>query len=166
MREREVLLVRHARAGDRASWTRPDDLRPLTASGRRQAEALVELFADRPLARLGSSPFVRCVQTLEPLAAARGLAIETFEELSDGMPPDPIEELVLSWGADGPSAICMHGEALRALMNDLLDRQVHLRGNLVAFGMGATWILGVEDGSIVSARYLPPPPDRGRSVAS
>src|SRR5262249_55413614 len=63
-----VYLVRHAKAGSREQWRADDDLRPLTTKGWRQAEGLVEAFADRPLASILSSPAVRCVQTVEPLA--------------------------------------------------------------------------------------------------
>jgi 8-oxo-dGTP diphosphatase len=38
-----VLLVRHAKAGDREKWEAPDDLRPLTAKG--EAQALVDVLA-------------------------------------------------------------------------------------------------------------------------
>ena len=34
-----VLLVRHARAGDRSEWEGDDRLRPLDKKGRRQAKA-------------------------------------------------------------------------------------------------------------------------------
>ena len=64
-----VLLVRHARAGDREKWEGDDRLRPLDRKGRRQAEGLVELLAEYPIERLLSSQYLRCIQTFEPLAA-------------------------------------------------------------------------------------------------
>ena len=63
-----IYLVRHAKAGHRERWTDDDEVRPLTKKGWRQAKALVELFDTQPFARLVSSRYVRCVQTLEPLA--------------------------------------------------------------------------------------------------
>ena len=36
----ELYLVRHADAGDPLAWTRPDEERPLSAKGHRQAERI------------------------------------------------------------------------------------------------------------------------------
>jgi len=78
-----MLLVRHARAGDASEWEGDDRLRPLDERGRRQAEALVKTLSAHPAARVLSSPYRRCVQTMEPLAEARGLEVELREELGD-----------------------------------------------------------------------------------
>ena len=66
-------MIRHARAGERSEWEGDDRLRPLDERGRRQAEALVDALAAFPITRIFSSPYDRCVQTVEPLAAQRGL---------------------------------------------------------------------------------------------
>ena len=78
-----ILLVRHASAGDRDEWEGDDRLRPLDERGRRQANQLVELLEQYEITRLLSSPFLRCIQTVEPLAQARGFDIEIRDELSD-----------------------------------------------------------------------------------
>ena len=60
-----VWLVRHAKAKNRLEWEAPDELRPLTRRGRREADAIAaRLAAEDPAPeRLVSSPFLRCVQT-------------------------------------------------------------------------------------------------------
>src|SRR3954469_967625 len=63
-----LLLVRHAKAGNRKSWDGVDRLRPLTDAGWAQGTALLDLLGESRPVRLLSSPYVRCVQTLEPLA--------------------------------------------------------------------------------------------------
>ena len=63
-----LYLVRHAKAGQRDRWDGPDHLRPLTRAGRAQAQALAAWLANEPISRLLSSPYVRCIQTLEPLS--------------------------------------------------------------------------------------------------
>jgi 8-oxo-dGTP diphosphatase len=78
-----VLLIRHASAGDRYEWEGADRLRPLDERGRRQANQLVELLEQYKITRLLSSPFLRCIQTVEPLAQARGFDIEIRDELSE-----------------------------------------------------------------------------------
>lgn len=78
-----ILLVRHASAGDRYEWEGDDHLRPLDERGRRQADELTELLVEYEVTRLLSSPSLRCIQTVEPFAQARGLDIEIRDELSE-----------------------------------------------------------------------------------
>lgn len=78
-----VLLIRHASAGDRYAWEGDDRLRPLDERGLRQAHQLIELLEQYEITRLLSSPFLRCIQTVEPLAQARGFGIEIRNELSE-----------------------------------------------------------------------------------
>jgi 8-oxo-dGTP diphosphatase len=79
----QVHLIRHAKAKNRTEWAEPDELRPLTKRGRREAIAIAERLESDPPGRLVSSPFVRCVQTFEPLAVTLGLPIETTELLAE-----------------------------------------------------------------------------------
>ena len=152
-----TYLIRHAKAGSRSAWPEPDELRPISRSGRRQAKRLIERFTGMPVRRLFSSPFHRCIQTLEPLAEARGLEIELAAELAEGAPPAAAEALILAAAADGPAAFSTHGDVQAGVVQDLLDRGVRLEGELVAFRKGGTWILEVLGGKIAAARYLSPP---------
>jgi broad specificity phosphatase PhoE len=103
-----VLLIRHASAGDRNAWQGDDRRRPLDKKGRKQAQRLVEALADHEIDRVLSSPYDRCVQTVEPLARARGLEIELREELSDEQQLDAGVELVRSLRGEN-AAIGVHG---------------------------------------------------------
>jgi phosphohistidine phosphatase SixA len=78
-----MLVIRHASAGDRHEWEADDGLRPLDAKGLAQAARLVELLDGFEISRVLSSPTVRCLQTVEPLARARGLEIEVRDELAE-----------------------------------------------------------------------------------
>ena len=64
---------------------------------------------------------------------------------------------VLEAEREGPTAICVHGDALRALLDDLIERGITRRVKQ-ASKKGATWVLEVRDGAIVSARHVPAPP--------
>ena len=64
----KLYLVRHAKAGERRLWEDDDIDRPMSAKGWKQAELLGERLAALDVGTLLSSPYVRCVQTLEPLA--------------------------------------------------------------------------------------------------
>lgn len=78
-----MLIVRHASAGERDDWEGDDRLRPLDTRGFAQAARLVELLDGHEILRVLSSPARRCVQTVEPLAHARGLDVEVREELAE-----------------------------------------------------------------------------------
>ncbi len=151
-----VYLVRHAKAKRRASWTKLDRLRPLTKVGRSQAKALQTLFEGQPFSRLLSSPYLRCVQTLEPLAQTRGLPIESVDELGEGAPVDRALALIMSTAADGPAALCTHGDVMQLAVEALVEAGVPIDGPL-EFKKGATWTLEIDGGAVTGARYLPPP---------
>ena len=79
-----AYVVRHAKAGDRSDWTGDDRMRPLTKSGRRQAEALADMLDREPIDKILSSGYLRCMQTLEALGTRRKLPVEPVEELEEG----------------------------------------------------------------------------------
>ena len=103
-----LLVIRHGWAGNSSEWEGDDRLRPLDKRGRRQAEALVESLAQFPFARILSSPYDRCAQTVEPLAAARGLPIESREELGEDRQAREGAALARSLVGEDV-AICVHG---------------------------------------------------------
>ena len=103
-----LLLIRHASAGDRDEWVGDDRPRPLDARGREQASRLRELLDDYEITRVLSSPAVRCVQTVEPLARSRGLDIEVRDELSEEQQGDAGAKLVRALIGE-QAAVSVHG---------------------------------------------------------
>jgi 8-oxo-dGTP diphosphatase len=158
--DRPIYLVRHAKAGDRDAWTEDDRLRPLTKKGRIQAEGLVGLLADREIDRILSSPSVRCVQTVRPLALARGLAIEEVDALAEGTPAREAIELLRSTG--GGVVACSHGDVIPAVVTSLERRGLE-QADPPGWKKGSTWILERDGGLFTTARYLPPPGPSGSS---
>ena len=154
-----VYLIRHAKAKNRVKWKQSDQLRPLTKAGFEEAKALPALYEGQPFTRLLTSPYVRCVQTLEPLAQALDLPLELAEELGEGAPVGEALELMLSLAHDGPAAVCTHADVMMDAVEELIAAGVRLDGPL-EFKKAATWILEVEDRMFTSGRYLPPPDDR------
>jgi 8-oxo-dGTP diphosphatase len=150
-----ILLVRHARAGSRHTWDGDDVARPLTKPGRRQAEALVPLLEPYPLARIVSSPYRRCVQTVRPLAAARRLEVAESPVLAEGAPVAEVLRLAAEV-APGGAALCSHGDVMAEVLAHLVETRV-LNSSEVAFEKGSTWLLDLEGGRVQRAVYLPAP---------
>lgn len=150
-----LYLVRHAKAGSRRDWGGPDDLRPLSKKGRHQAEALVRLLFDKRVERVLSSPFLRCVETVQPLADELGLRVERVEALAEGAKANKV--LVLLRGLDTDAVLCTHGDVIPKIL-DALAREdgVHLPPEY-PYAKGSTWDLHGKDGRYMKARYIAPP---------
>ncbi|MGZ8585914.1 MAG: NUDIX hydrolase [Actinomycetota bacterium] len=151
-----VYLVRHAKAGTRQAWSRPDGERPITRRGRKQAGRLVERFRGLEVARVVSSQLVRCVQTVEPLARSRGLEVETAADLAEGVDVERTIAFVLDLD-NRPIVLCGHGREIEVLVRAFGAAGADVEGS---FGLakGSVWVLERRDGHVLSARYLPAPP--------
>ncbi|HJU57528.1 MAG TPA: NUDIX hydrolase [Actinomycetota bacterium] len=150
-----VYIVRHGKAGTRGRWEGPDEERPLTRRGRRQARRLVERFQGLDVERILSSPFVRCVQTVAPLGEARGLGVETIPELAEGTGLDDAVALLGSLD-HRPTVMCGHGSEIQDLVERLEASGATVEGGR-GIAKGSVWVLEREGRRVVSARYLPAP---------
>jgi 8-oxo-dGTP diphosphatase len=149
-----LLVVRHADAGDKRGWKGPDLLRPLSAAGNRQAEGLVVRLEDYPIERILSSPSLRCVQTVRPLAADRFLEIEPLAAL--GVGAGPVEVLEVFWDlALRNTVLCTHGETIGRLMEQLAADGLTVTDPL-DWPKGSTWLLQRTDRRQVLGRLLAP----------
>jgi 8-oxo-(d)GTP phosphatase len=102
------LVIRHASAGDSAAWEGDDRLRPLDARGLAQTSRLVELLEGNAISLILSSPALRCLQTVEPLARSRGLEIDVREELAEERQQSDGAQLVLALRRED-AAVSVHG---------------------------------------------------------
>ncbi|HEY7259598.1 MAG TPA: histidine phosphatase family protein [Gaiellales bacterium] len=137
------MLVRHATAGDRATWRDDDRLRPLDDRGRRQAAALPTALSELPIGRILTSPYVRCVQTVEPLAAALDLEIEEAAVLAEGSARAEVLPLLANVAAG--TALCSHGDVCHELVGPLRTPK------------GSAWVLDVGARGVVPVRHIPAP---------
>ena len=152
---RTFYVVRHAKAGSRSHWTGDDRKRPLSKKGFQQAENLVGLLKDLPVSATFSSPYLRCVQTVEPLAKARRLTIKQTDSLAEGHGLNGLDEFLTDPKLDH-AVLSTHGDIVWELVEELVSRHV-IRAGDGGFDKGSTWILRVQDGVPVKARYLPAP---------
>lgn len=146
---RPLVIVRHASAGRRSEWEGDDAERPLDERGRAQADDLAPVLSGYGVERVVSGAVVRCMQTVAPLAAASGLAVEPeplFTETGFAADPEAAVARLRSLAA-GPDAVvvCTQRKALPGLLRGLSDAfAADLEG--VRLRKGAFCVLHLVDG--------------------
>lgn len=119
-----LFLVRHVKAGDRGRWHGPDDERPISKAGQRQADALADRLAGEGITTVVGSPSQRCMQTLEPLARRLDLKVEQDDRLSEGSSIE--QSLAVTRDAPDGSVLCSHGDVIPDLIAALVRRGMEL----------------------------------------
>lgn len=154
-----LYLVRHASAGVAQRDREDDHLRPLDDKGRAQARAIAERLSDLGITGLHSSPYLRCVQTLEPLADLLGLPIAVHAELgelSSGNPERPwgaIEAMELCASLAEGSVVCSHGDVIPAVIEALMRRGMEVSGP-IGFRKASIWVIRRSpEGDCVTATW-------------
>lgn len=108
-----LIVLRHAKALDPLTYRLPDQTRPLAPQGLRQAEHIVASLAAWRPTKIISSSSVRCVQTVEPFAAAHDRKIMTTDDLSQHAFRGASQEIT-----------------------DIVDRRLHKRKNAILCSHG------------------------------
>ena len=156
-----LTLVRHAVAGHKRDWTGPDRERPLDERGRQQALGLAPLLAAYDVERIVSSPALRCVQTVQPLADLVGLEVETWSGLGTDGTASGIVTSCFAHPAFDDAVLCTHGELLQPLLQlegiHRAARRRHLTRSAL-LTKGTAWRLHVDDaGQVTKLVHLVPP---------
>jgi len=174
-----VFLVRHAQAIPRGDWDSADLDRPLSRKGLRQAPAIAESLKariDGDTVKLVSSPAMRCVQTIQPLADTLGLDVETdgrlveIDHVEESLRPPPgqrldwlgaraidvLSEQVTAMGAKGNVVVCTHGEVLPPTLERLCPDDAALFSG-TRNEKGGFWMLRLKNGRCSNSEYVPAP---------
>jgi 8-oxo-dGTP diphosphatase len=148
----QFILLRHARAGSKLRDRARDFERRLDPKGREVALRLPETIAVYPRPELIlSSPFRRCVQTVEPLARALGMHVVEDERFTPNRSAKAVREAF----GDSPanSVVCTHGEVITMLFD-----------GTVKCAKGAFWIVERRKGTFIPTLYVEAPAARQQSV--
>jgi phosphohistidine phosphatase SixA/ADP-ribose pyrophosphatase YjhB (NUDIX family) len=148
-----IALVRHAKAGSRSQWDGPDAERPLSGTGREQAQQLAGLLALFGPDRIVSVPVRRCRDTVAPLAEKLSLPIADEPLLGeDGYWQDPaagLARLRKLAAQPGVTVVCSQGGVIPHLVGTLATG-AHLPGvdpDDVPARKGSTWLLTFRPGA-------------------
>ncbi|MFO0935495.1 MAG: phosphoglycerate mutase family protein [Gemmataceae bacterium] len=144
----KLILVRHAEAepvGEGGAATDYD--RALTELGQKQADALTQAIAKLklPLGLVLTSPYVRALQTAEPLAAI----------LTPGTPPQKEDHLRLEE---------MKPRKLAKVIAELGQTVVYVVGHMPDLGRFAGWLLGCGTTTILFEKSAAALITTGKSV--
>jgi 8-oxo-(d)GTP phosphatase len=153
-----MLLVRHGHAGTKEGWAGEDRLRPLDARGRRQAKHLVGIIVPMKPTRLISSPYTRCLQTMELMATKTDLVVVEDPALTPNAGRHAIglvRALSLSepWG---PVVLCTHGEVIGDVLAVVASEDGVRLSRRPPGLKGCVWVLDFHAGKVATARYITP----------
>ena len=149
-----IFIVRHAHAGNRSAWSGPDHKRPISPKGIKQTRELTRYLVKKGATQIFTSPYLRCVQTMAPLAHALNTHYIDLPELAEGAPPEGAAALVRT-AKDG-TVICSHGDVLAGLVGHLAAHGAPINSKL-NIEKGGIWRLKLDDdGRIVKAKYRRP----------
>jgi 8-oxo-dGTP diphosphatase len=149
-----IYLVRHAKAGERRVWEGDDTERPLSKVGWKQSEAIAKRLAAKGATTLSSSPYVRCVQTLEPLAERLGAEILIDPRLAEAEPFEPVLELLAELRSG--AVLCSHGDIIPETIQALVRRGMEVQSP-PDWRKGSIWVLKRKGDRITRGKVWPPP---------
>lgn len=155
--KRVLVLVRHAHRDKPAPLGRAAD-NGLSKKGMAQAKAIAKKYReefDGKKARLISSPKVRCVETLEPIAKKlkreiqrEPALLEQAEGESDSSYHKRIQDFFSKWekGEEKLTMLCGHGDLFGPALEHLVGCPIDLKKG--------GWILVENDGKETRLREL------------
>jgi broad specificity phosphatase PhoE len=161
-----IELVRHAEARSRDEWVgKPDRDRPLSDLGQAQSKAIAATLGATRIVALYSSPFLRCVQTLEPLGGSLGLPVSHDDALGEDRSLDRsalgaraivFVDRVVRQHAGRRLVACSHGDVIPALMAVLAGRDGFELAD-VELDKGAWLSLRFDGHRCVAVTHVPVP---------
>ena len=150
-----IYVVRHAKAGSRSAWTEDDRIRPLSENGWEQAKALGQLLVRLSPSVLLSSPYLRCIQTLEPLSELCGLPVVVEPRIEEDSPLE--KSLAALEDAPENAVLCSHGDVIPDVVNGLFRRGMDMTEAPRSLKKASLFVLHRENGVFVRAEYWDPP---------
>lgn len=155
-----LILLRHAKALKRQLWDGDDGDRPLEHVGQIQAARIPAFYAAYGIEKIYSSDAIRCVQTIEPMAAEYGLTPIYSSEISEfGFEKDQEKALdyAVSVMAEGKASVmCSHNPVLPKLVKKLIGKKNFKRLS-AELKPGDSFVLHHREGEVIAVDWTPAP---------
>lgn len=152
-----LIILRHAKALERGDWDEIDSKRTLDEKGLLQAESLIAHLAPFAINEIYSSNYLRCVQTVTPLAAARKLRVTEIpnlnEEIFDLEPERSISFANAVKQDEKNILICSHNPVIPTMLRGILNTKLENK-DLIKLEPGDAWIVHRVRGEIVGLDFL------------
>ena len=132
------------------SSDRHDKYRKLSDRGHEAAQLISSSLADIKTGAIISSPSTRCVQTVEPLAAALGLEVIEDDRIWEDSSIDDAIELLMENVTDG-AVLCSHGNIIPEMLHYFTQRGMTTKGRGCA--KGSVWTLTYKGDEFTKAKY-------------
>ncbi len=150
----KLVLIRHAKAGSSDHFAGEDFYRPLSKPGERQALAIADLANLAGVDAIISSPYLRCIQTVQPLSRRLDISIMTDPILGDATASRELKIWLDRTVTGGPGfkVVCSHGDVIPVMVKAIFElRPIIDYPNLCA--KGSLWNFEIEGGMISAASY-------------
>lgn len=117
------IVLRHAKAKPRSSWSRAESERPLAATGKRQAKAVERLLTAWRPRHLETSPWKRCVETMAPYVKLHRHKVKYRKSLTEKrakeIPKKAQSRTRKSLELLQPAALCTHRPVLPLVLEQV-----------------------------------------------
>ena len=117
----------------------------------RHTELPCQLLHARPQ-RILSSPLVRCLQTVQPLADVLRIVVEPHPALAEGARLEDTWALLEALAGDEEAVLCSHGDVIPPVLDRLARRGVPVQGAGRRVTKGSIWTIEGANGSLTTAR--------------
>lgn len=152
-----LIILRHTKALERGDWDEPDSQRTLDEVGFDQAQLLIKHLEPFAIDEVYTSDYTRCVQTVTPLAHARGLSITAVPSLNEEtFYEDPARAISFANALKQDEKnilICSHNPVIPTILRGILNSKLKNR-DLIKLEPGDAWIVHRVNGEIVGLDYL------------
>jgi 8-oxo-(d)GTP phosphatase len=158
---RTLLLVRHAKAGNRSGWSGTDESRPLSPAGQEQAQALRALLPLFGPDRVHAADRTRCVDTVIGVADDLGVPVAVEPKLAEPAyahdPAATLRRLTAIARTGGTPVVCSQGGVIPGVIAALAEKS-GIRLGRITCKKGSTWVLSFSATKplrLIAAHYLP-----------
>jgi 8-oxo-dGTP diphosphatase len=155
-----LVLLRHTKALKRDQWDGDDGDRPLEHVGQIQAAKIPAIYAPYAIEKIYSSDAIRCVQTIEAMAAEYGITPIYSSEISEfGFERDSEKALDYAFSvmlSDKPSVMCSHNPVLPKLVKKLIGKKNFKRLS-AELKPGDSFVLHHRSGEVIAVDWTPAP---------
>ena len=152
-----LIILRHTKALERGDWDDLDSKRTLDEKGLQQAANLITHLAPFAIDEIYSSDYLRCVQTVSPLADVRNLRITEIPNLNEeNFEIDPERSISFANAVKQDEKnilLCSHNPVIPTMLRGILNTKLKNK-DLIKLEPGDAWIVHRVRGEIVALDFL------------